>query len=226
MPKMTIEDAAQHFGVSKEAIHNRVRRGSLESVVEDNIKYVILDGQQVKTSTIKRASGAKQNIQPDERYYKLLEEQNVKLQARVEVLEGETKTLREQKEQMLIEERIKIEEIYKQKDEQLKHILNALTSKFMLDTPVQQEAQNVQTIQEDHVEAELEEEEIAFEIVEEKKNNLISLKKYFKQNGYSEVRRKKVKDRFKALKDSDERVLVIDKKYYLDFVKYSYKDIL
>lgn len=121
MSKMNINDAAAFFGVSKEAIHNRIRRGSLESVMEDGVKLVIVD----ETSSKKvspRVSIAKATLS-DERYYKLLEEQNTKLQSRVEILEGETRSLRDQKEQMLIEERIKIENIYKEKDEQLKYSL-------------------------------------------------------------------------------------------------------
>jgi predicted DNA-binding protein YlxM (UPF0122 family) len=34
MKKMTIADAAEYFNVSKEAIHNRIRRGSLDCIVE------------------------------------------------------------------------------------------------------------------------------------------------------------------------------------------------
>ena len=42
MKKLTIADAADHFGVSKEAIHNRVRRGSLNCIVEEGVKYVVI----------------------------------------------------------------------------------------------------------------------------------------------------------------------------------------
>ena len=66
MSKVTIHDAAELLGVSKEAIHNRIRRGSLQSVVEDGIKLVILDKEEnvqpltKKTTTQKRAHKKRQ----------------------------------------------------------------------------------------------------------------------------------------------------------------------
>ena len=42
MMKLTILDAAEKLGISKEAIHNRIRRGSLKSVVENGVKFVFI----------------------------------------------------------------------------------------------------------------------------------------------------------------------------------------
>jgi len=213
MSKMNIADAAEYFGVSKEAIHNRVRRGSLESVVEDGIKMVIVDSTSPQAS-IKKATPRKAS-NSDDRYYKLLEEQNAKLQEKVEKLEGETRTLREQKENMLIEERIKIEEIYKQKDEQLKGILSALSSKFMLSAPVDEIGEI------NHVEAEI---EVSDEHA--KGSELISLKKYLKSNDFSDKKIQKIKDRFKKRAKKDNRIIVLGKKYYIDLDKYDYSDLI
>jgi len=213
MSKMNIADAAEYFGVSKEAIHNRVRRGSLESVVEDGIKMVIVDSTSPQAS-IKKATPRKAS-NSDDRYYKLLEEQNAKLQEKVEKLEGETRTLREQKENMLIEERIKIEEIYKQKDEQLKGILSALSSKFMLSAPVDEIGEI------NHVEAEI---EVSDE--DAKGSELISLKKYLKSSDFSDKKIQKIKDRFKKRAKKDNRIIVLGKKYYIDLDKYDYSDLI
>jgi len=133
MSKMSVNDAAEYFGISKEAIHNRIRRGSLESIIQDGIKMVILDSN-AKPIKSRTSTKAKATLGAD-MYYKLLEEQNSKLSARVEVLENETRTLRDQKELMLIQEREKIEQIYRDKDEQLKNILATLSSQFMLNSP-------------------------------------------------------------------------------------------
>ena len=106
MASITILEAAEHLGVSKEAIHNRVRRGSLEVSVIDGVKYVDIDTT-AKAPTPK----AKPQIRraptkaTDYRYYKFLEDQNSQLQIKVEKLEGETRSLRDQKELMLIRER-------------------------------------------------------------------------------------------------------------------------
>jgi len=203
MKKMNVSDAAEYFGVSKEAIHNRIRRGSLESVVEDGVKMVLV-GAKVKKTT-RTAVHVKSN---DERYYKLLEEQNTKLQTRVETLEGETRSLRDQKELMLIEERKKIERIYKEKDEQLKNILSTISSQFMLSSP---------EAQEELVEAEIE---------EEVTSTLISLKKHLKQQNYSKEKAKKIKQKFKKKASKDERVIELDGKFYIDLAKYDYKGLL
>ena len=167
MPKMTILEAAEYFGVSKEAIHNRVRRNSLQSVVENGVKSVIVDKIAPSSMGNSRGSAKKRVVSHSDRYYKLLEEQNAKLQNRVETLEDETRVLRDQKEQMLIEERVRIEQIYRDKDEQLKNILSSFSSKFMLSTPLEEVAEI------EHLDAEI-------EIEKENKHKILSLKKYLK----------------------------------------------
>ncbi len=210
MKKMSVAEVAEFFGVSKEAIHNRIRRGSLQSVMENNVKMVFVD----ETKSIKKpaAKRAVKSVCSDERYYKLLEAQNAKLQERVEILENETRTLRDQKEQMLIEECKKIERIYKEKDEQLKNILQAISSKFMLDTPLEEK--------EKIFEAEM------VEIEEEIENSMTSLKKYLKKSGLSDKKMKKIKKRFDENVDNDERVIKIGSKYYLNTAKYDYSDLV
>ncbi len=211
MSKMSIADAAEYFGISREAIHNRIRRGSLESVVEDGVKLVIVETDKLKRATnrnsVKRAQSS------DSRYYKLLEEQNAKLQERVEKLEGETRTLRDQKEQMLIQEREKIEQIYKDKDEQLKNILQSISSQFMLNMPQDKEPEL------EALEAEIESEEVV-------ESEVISLKKYLKKNKISEKKSKKIKAKFKKEALRDNRIITIGKKHYLNLSKYDYRNLL
>ena len=211
MAKFTVAQAAEKLGVSKEAIHNRVRRGSLKSIVEKGVKFVMIEPSTVaKAST--RTTNTKKALHVDDRYYKLLEEQNAKLQQRVDNLEGETRTLRDQKEQMLIEERKKIEQIYKDKDEQLKNILNAISSKFMLNAPDEdiEEMENI-------VEAEVAEEP-------HDDNRLISLNKYLKKRDFSKKKSLKIKEKFKKRAKDDSRIITIGKKYYIDLDKYDYSD--
>ena len=212
MKKMSVNDAAVYFGVSKEAIHNRIRRGSLQSVLHEGVKMVLVDESQTKTGVRKPAQPRRTTVNND-RYYKLLEEQNEKLQSRVDTLENETRSLRDQKEQMLIEEREKIERIYKEKDEQLKSILSSISSQFMLNAP-----------QETQKEEELLEAEIETQLVEESK--VVSLKKYLKKHDFSVKKIKKINARFKKNAKKDERILVVGKKYYIDTKKYDYSDII
>lgn len=210
MTKFTISDAADKLGVSKEAIHNRIRRGSLQSVVEDGIKLVILSPNKSAQAKTVNMGGKKAASHVDERYYKLLEEQNAKLQQKVETLESETRNLRDQKEQMLTEEREKIEHIYKEKDEQLKNIINAISSKFILNTPPEEPLE----VEIEHIQKE--------DSTQEKR--LVALNKYLKSKDFSKKKRKEIKEEFKTRAQDDPRVIEIDKKYYIDLQKYDYSD--
>jgi len=216
MSKLKIADAAIKLGVSKEAIHNRIRRGSLDCVVEDGIKYVILkpSTKTASMATKRRVTNntPKSSLHVDSKYYKFLEEQNEKLQHKVEKLEGETRDLRDQKEQMLISEREKIEQIYKDKDEQLKNILNAISSNFLLNTPA--------------TESEISEPvEVEIEAQESSSAKLISLKKYLNNQDISNKKKKKIKDKFKKIAKEDNRVIRVGKKLYLDLAKFDYSDL-
>jgi predicted DNA-binding protein YlxM (UPF0122 family) len=212
MKKMSVAEAAKFFGVSREAIHNRIRRGSLESVVEDGVKLVLVN-ERTKPKIASALRKKENKSANDERYYKLLEAQNTKLQERIDILEKETRTLRDQKEQMLIQEREKIEAVYKEKDEQLKNILQTLSSKFMLGAPVAEEPEALEA------EISIDEEVLS--------SSVTSLKKYIKKEQFSSKKAKKIRKRFKkAAKVDDERVLVIGEKFYLDFDKYDYSDLL
>jgi hypothetical protein len=207
MKKMSVGEAAEYFGVSREAIHNRVRRGSLEVVIEDGVKFIMIDTTNKKPT---KARVVKTKVSNDDRYYKLLEVQNAKLQEKVEKLEGETRTLRDQKELMLIKEKEKIEQIYKEKDEQLKNILNSISSQFMLNAPQNEEVEAL--------EAEIEE--------SVQNSNPVSLSKYLKSNNYSKKKIEKIKKKFKKIAKKDERVTIIGKKYYIDLQKYEYSDLI
>ena len=213
MAKFTVADAALKLGVSKEAIHNRVRRGSLKSVVENGIKLVLIEASATTASSTRKTT-SKKVLHVDDRYYKLLEEQNAKLQNRVDTLEGETRSLRDQKEQMLIDERKKIEQIYKDKDEQLKSIITAISSKFMLNAP-----EDYLDDKEDVVEAEVQD-----RIEPDIDNRLISLSKYLKAKKISKKKTSKIKEKFKKNAKEDSRIITIGKKYYIDLDKYDYSD--
>ena len=213
MSKLTISEAAEQLGISKEAIYNRVRRGSLESVVEDGVKFVILESEKSNNPVTKRVTTRK-TIQIDDRYYKLLEEQNAKLEQKIEILEEEIRTLRDQKEQMLEDKINKIEQIYRDKDEQLKNTLNAISAKFMLNAP-----EGKQDVYQDLVEAEIEESK------DNQDSRLISLNKYIKTKKFSKKKASKIIEKFKKRAKTDSRIITIEKKIYIDVEKYDYSDL-
>jgi len=122
MKKMTIADAAEYFKVSKEAIHNRIRRGSLDCIVDNGVKYVAVNAEKTAAAT---------NGVSDNRYTLYIEQENERLRDKVDTLEKETIRLRDQRELMLIDQRISVEQIYKERDAQLRNILNVVATKFL-----------------------------------------------------------------------------------------------
>lgn len=216
MQKMSVAEAAEHFGVSKEAIHNRIRRGSLQSETEEGVKLVLIDAQSdmPKKQTPPRSHMPKSS---DEKYTRYLEAQNAKLQERIGTLELETRTLREQKELMLIEERQKIEQIYKEKDEQLKSIINAISSQIVQKT---KELELVYAKQSESFDAQIETLEAT-----PAQTTLISLKKYLKKQNLSEKKKEKILKKTAAVSE-DSRFIKLGKKIYLDLARYNYDDLL
>ena len=206
MEKLTIIQAAEHFNVSKEAIHNRIRRGTLNCVIESGIKYVVLDEDTPKedlpTNTL------------SDKYYDYIEDENRRLKEKIEKLESETKSLRDQREQMLIEERNKIEQIYKERDNQLKSVLDVVANKFLAHITPEEFIHKVDNESEHEVEAEIIEEE------------WLSLKKFLKLKDLSSKKYEKVKKRFIKVAKKDTRFKVEGKKIYLQPHKYDYSELL
>lgn len=117
--KLTVIEAAKLLGVSKEAIYNRLRRGSLQSVVENGVKYILL----TKSSLKDGPSTRKLESATDSAYVELLKVQLEEMKLKNEKLESDKERLIADKERLLIESKEKIEMIYKERDEQLKAIL-------------------------------------------------------------------------------------------------------
>ena len=206
MKKLTIAEASSEIGISKEAIHNRIRRGSLECVIEDGIKFVMVSEDNKVTNKRVITKTIKNN---EDKYHKLLEEQNKKLQEKIDKLELETRELREQKEKMLIAEKAKIEHIYIQKDEQLKSILNAINANAILNAPPK-EVHDIEIV----------------ELKDEKKDRLVSLKKYLKKQNIAKKKRLKITTKFKKLSKKDSRIIYKNNKCFIQPNLYDYSDIL
>ena len=207
MKKLTIADAADHFGVSKEAIHNRVRRGSLNCIVEDGVKFVVISTPKGSHNT---------NNVPDARYTQYIEQENERLRGRVDVLENETSRLRDQREQMLIDERIKVEQIYKERDAQLRNVLHVVATKFL--SHVNPEAVMQEGMEKGKMDA------INADVVEA--DGWISLKDFLKLKRIKDEAKKKIKKRFEKLQGSDGRVSVRDEKLFLNPAEFDYSDLI
>jgi len=206
MKKMTIADAAEYFNVSKEAIHNRIRRGSLDCIVDNGVKYVAIESAK---------SNASANIASDNRYTHYIEQENERLREKVDVLEKETTRLRDQREQMLIDERIKVEQIYKERDAQLRSVLHVVATKFLSHASVDdvmEEARSVDAINVDVVDTEIDE--------------WVSLKSFLKLKRYNDKEKKKIKNRFEEVMGDDVRLSLRNGKIFLNPSEYDYSDLL
>ncbi len=214
MGKMTIAEAAQHYNVSKEAIHNRVRRGSLDSVIENGVKYVILG----------EAKRAAPSPATDTRYYDYIEKENERLKGKVDTLEHETTRLRHQREQMLIDDREKIERIYQERDEQLKSILQVVATNFLGHSTAERVIEEVEMAEVLEVKENASKGEPEVERQEE--DILVSLKDFMKLKLYSKKKRQKIKERFEKRAKKDARIIIKDKKLFLKPQHFDYSDLL
>ncbi|MEN8147973.1 MAG: DNA-binding protein [Campylobacterota bacterium] len=209
MSKMTVAEASEYFKVSKEAIHNRIRRGTLDCVIEHGTKYVVVG--EVKNEPAQINAG-------NDKYYSYIEQENAVLKAKISELEGETRSLREQREQMLIEEKVKIEQIYKERDIQLRNVLEVVASKFLTH-------QNMDAVIEEAVTAE--EAEPFDDVIDvEEEDDFVSLKQFLKLKMYSKKKRTKIKARFEKYAFDDERILLKGGKIYLTPNHYDYSDLI
>ncbi|MFA6188706.1 MAG: DNA-binding protein [Sulfuricurvum sp.] len=207
MKKLTIADAAEHFGVSKEAIHNRVRRGSLNCIVEDGVKYVVIAAAK---------SASNNGSVHDPRYTQYIEQENERLRGRVDVLEHETSRLRDQREQMLIDERIKVEQIYKERDAQLRSVLHVVATKFL--SHVNPDVVMQEGMEKGKIDA------INADVIEE--DGWISLKEFLKLKRVKDKEKKTIKHRFQKLQNHDARISVRDEKIFLSPSRFDYTDLL
>jgi len=119
--KLTVMEMAKYLSVSKEAIYNRLRRGTLESVIEDRKKYVLLTASVQREGRLPKRAPITNAM--DSEYIDLLKAQIEELKHKNEKLEDDRDRLYREKETMLIESKEKIEQVYKERDEQLKTIL-------------------------------------------------------------------------------------------------------
>jgi hypothetical protein len=123
MKKLTVKEASEHLGITREAIYNRIRRGSLKSVTESNIKYVLLEDDQIQKPT----QTAQSPIQTTH-YEEYLKEQIAELKSE----------LKEAKQ--------KIDTLYQEKDDQLRSIIQITLAQTRTQIPPQPEPQPQESV--------------------------------------------------------------------------------
>ena len=145
----------------------------------------------------------------------LYKKENDHLKQKIRELEKKIDSLITDKENMLREERDRIEQVYSTKDEHLKNILELINKQLTLE-------QKTTTVHEVTL-SDMEE----THILQEKENlSHVELKTYLKSLDLESYQRKIIKKRFFDALDHDVRIIQQNGKLYLDFAKYDYTDLL
>jgi len=213
--------------MSKEMINSKLRAKKLNYIIENGITYIIVTSHSHDDQKREEIQGQKKEqdmrkIEPTQivpakqkttvaMVLSLYQKENQQLKEKITKLEEKIDKLIDDKEQMLRDEMSKIEQVYSNKDEQLKSILELMNTQLL--------AQKSQTIHD--VETIVQEPEIP-----EKKDEIIELKEYLKLLELEPYQRKIIKKRFLAVYDSDIRIIKQNGKLYLNFSKYDYSDLL
>lgn len=131
MSKVPVSEAAEILGVTKEAVYNRIRRGTLKTFEKDGVKYVVLDGYEPqtapKTSKSAKSSESKKAAKAGEfDVNEFLLSQISELKEQNQNLQADKERLFREKEQILLNNKSEIAQIYRERDEKLRGFLSML----------------------------------------------------------------------------------------------------
>ena len=135
MSKVPVSEAAEILGVTKEAVYNRIRRGTLKAFEKDGVKYVVLDGYEPqtapksapKTSKSAKSSEPKKSAKAGEfDVNEFLLSQISELKEQNQNLQADKERLFREKEQILLNNKTEIAQIYRERDEKIRNFLNLL----------------------------------------------------------------------------------------------------
>lgn len=216
--QLTIDEYSKQFKMSKEMINSRLKAKKLNYLIDDAVTYILVDDapSHVKDKKVELQQEKKAIVKPKTTVgtvIALYQRENTQLKEKIIQLESKIDKLIDDKEQMLRDERDKIEQLYNKKDEQLKNILELVNTKMMLEHQ-EQTIHEVETLEKDNIS------DIKPEL------GIVELKDYLKTLNLKSYQRKVIKRRFLSVYDNDVRVVHKEGKLYLDFSKYDYSDLL
>lgn len=142
----------------------------------------------------------------------LYQKENQQLKLKIKELETKIDRLVHDKEQMLIAERERIEEIYTAKDEQLKNFFEVINTKLLLSQENRVHDVDISSTPPPETPS--------------LSSGIIELKRYLKFIGMGSNERKAVKRRFELAYGSDIRIIQKEGEFYVDLSKYDYTDFL
>lgn len=228
--RLTVDEYAKHFKMSKEMINSKLRAKKLNYIIENGVTYIIVTRSSLEPNKReeihqeKKEQEAQQKIKtqtnnpPAQTKTKttvsmvlsLYQKENQQLKEKIVQLEAKIDKLINDKEQMLRDEMGRIEQVYSKKDEQLKNILELINTKLTL------EKEN----------ATIHEVEAIAQQQSKKEAKVVELKEYLKNLDLEPQQRKVIKKKFLSAYGSDIRVIKQNGKIYLNLSKYDYSDLL
>ena len=220
--RLTLEEYSKYFKMSKEMIHSKLRAKKLNYIIENSVTYIIVPRSSIEKEKCQEIYAKKKEVQVVTQeevsiqkqkttvamILGLYQKENQQLKAKIVQLESKIDRLIDDKEQMLRDEMKKIEQVYSDKDSQLKNILELINTQLT--------SQKGETIHET--------EPLALQSQTE--SHIIELKNYLKTLDIESYQKKIIKKRFLAVYGKDIRVIKQNGKLYLDFSKYDYSDLL
>ncbi|WP_298978716.1 helix-turn-helix domain-containing protein [uncultured Campylobacter sp.] len=127
MKKVSIGEAAEILGISKEAVYNRIRRNSLRAEESGGVRYVLLDDEMQQSEPASqnsakspRTSGAAGT----QSFIDYLIKEISELKGKIEALQSDKDRLHKEKEEILIASKDEIKLMYKERDEKLRYFLS------------------------------------------------------------------------------------------------------
>ena len=127
---LSVAQAAELLGISKEAVYNRLRRGSLQSVQKNGVKMVII--QEWQAGQEKIATEPTFNDQGE--FISYLKEQISELKAQNQQLLQDKEKLYNEKESIIIQSKNEIKQSHKERDERLLQFLSSFNKPLIADT--------------------------------------------------------------------------------------------
>ena len=221
--KLTLDEYSKQFKISKEMIHSKLRAKKLNYIVENSQTYIITKEEELLSAVIEKKAQMPARSTPRKQkttvatILALYQKENKQLKEKIIQLEKKIDKLIDDKEQMLRDERDKIEMLYSSKDEQLRNILELINAKMAME----HKTETIHEIESFSSKKDEEKKELQKSDVE-----IIELRSYLKTLGLKSYQRKIIKKRFLAVYDSDIRIIQQNGKLYLDLSKYDYSDLL
>ncbi len=219
--RFTVDEYAKTFKMSKEMIQNKLRTKRLNYIIEGGITYIIVPRSSLEEEKRQELTQKKTTASSAPAPQKttvgmiiaLYQKENQQLKLKIKELEAKIDRLVHDKEQMLIAERERIEDIYAAKDEQLKNFFEVINTKLLLSQENRIHDVDISSTPEQTAASSL-------------SNGIIELKRYLKFIGMGSNERKIVKRRFELAYGSDVRIIQKEGEFYVDLSKYDYTDFL